>query len=124
MADANDFLRMQQQYQSMMAAQSPTAGKPMFGIFTDTRGLIDRKPGFNLDKPMMQIGRGKRQSQFLADLGFGPGFMDGFKKVADAGAVQQCNPAEVYGQASHGLGDASGIQAPSIGPSIHDTSRG
>ena len=124
MADANDFLRAEQARQSLIASsQSATSGKAIFGIFNDSQGLVGKKPGFNFDKPMMQMGRGKRQSQFLADLGFGPGFMDGFKKVADAGAVQQCNPAEIFGQASHGL-DAPGIQAPSIGPSIHDLSRG
>lgn len=68
---------------------------------------------FNFDAKM-QWGKGKQPSKFLADLGFARGsLLDGMKKCADAGAVQQASFNDVFG---HGLAN---IEAPRIGPSIH-----
>jgi hypothetical protein len=115
MADANDFLRMQQMQQQLASMQTPLSQQPtrLLGVFGDVQFTSFKMPSPNIFDKKLQWGRGRQPSKFMSELGFtADGIMDGLRKCAQAGPVVSCSPNDIFG---HGL--------DRIGPSIHEPVR-
>ncbi len=81
------------------------------------QGCSIQNGGLNFNATFKAV-RGKKQGGVCKDLGFSvDALMESFKKIAQAGAPQQCSIADITGQ-SHGLGGSSFTDIFGSGPRI------